>query len=79
MSLVLRGSAVTAVCGIAIGLAAAWLFRGMLQGLLFNVSGADAFTYVTVALVLGGSAMAASAIPAWRATRVDPATALRGE
>ena len=79
MRLVLRGSALTAVCGISIGLVAAWLLRGVLQGLLFNVSGADAFTYVAVALVLAGSAMAASAIPAWRATRVDPAHALRGE
>ncbi len=78
MGLVLRGSAVTAACGITIGLAAAWLLRGMLPGLLFNVSGADAFTYVAVALVLGGSAMMASAIPSWRATRVDPASALRG-
>ena len=79
MGLVLRGSAVTAACGITIGLAAAWLLRGMLRGLLFNVSGADAFTYVSVALVLGVSAMMASAIPAWRRTRVDPANALRGE
>ncbi len=78
MGLVLRGLAVTAACGIAIGLAAAWLLRGMLQGLLFNVSGADTFTYVSVALVLGGSAMAASVIPAWRVTRVEPANALRG-
>ena len=79
MRLVLRGSALTAVCGITIGVAAAWLLRGLLQGLLFNVSGADGFTYVSAALVLGGSALAASAIPAWRAMRIDPAHALRGE
>ena len=77
--LVLRGSAVTALTGISIGIVAAWLLRGTLQGLLFNVSGGDLSTYLGVALVLGGAAMAASAVPALRATRVDPANALRGD
>jgi len=79
LRLVLHGSAATALAGIGIGVAAAWLLRGLVEGLLFNVSGADASTYIAVACVLGGAAMIASAIPALRATRVDPAEALRGE
>ena len=67
------------VAGIAIGLVASWLLRGVLQALLFNVSSADGTTYVVVAAVLGGTALAASAIPALRATHVDPVQALRGE
>ena len=65
--------------GMAIGLVAAWLLRNTVQSLLFNVSPTDASTYAVVASVLGGSALMASALPAWRATRVDPVQALRGE
>ena len=77
--LVLGGAAAMSVAGIAIGLVASWLLRGVLQALLFNVSSADGTTYVVVAAVLGGTALAASAIPALRATHVDPVQALRGE
>jgi putative ABC transport system permease protein len=79
LRLVLQGSAVTALAGIAIGTVAVRLVGGMLQGLLFNISAADLPTYVCGALILGGSAMAASALPALRATRADPASALRGQ
>jgi ABC-type lipoprotein release transport system permease subunit len=43
------------------------------------VPSADPLTYVVVGAALGGTALVASAIPALRATRVDPAEALRGE
>jgi predicted permease len=77
--LVLGNAAGMALAGIAIGAAAAWLLRGLLQALLFEVSAADAGTYAGMAAVLATVALAASAIPALRATRVDPITALRGE
>jgi predicted permease len=77
--LVLRGAAGMSVAGIAIGLAAAWLLCGALQTMLFNVSSTDPSTYAVVALILGGTALTASAVPALRATRVDPVEALRGE
>jgi predicted permease len=79
LQLVLRGAAAMAGGGMAIGLVAAWLLRSTVQSLLFNVSPTDASTYAVVASVLGGSALMASALPAWRATRVDPVEALRGE
>ncbi|MBA2306339.1 MAG: ABC transporter permease [Acidobacteria bacterium] len=78
LRLVLRGAAGMALAGIAIGVAAAWLMRSVVQNLLFDVSGEDPATYAVVAVVLGATALAASAIPAFRATRVDPVEALRG-
>lgn len=79
LRLVLRGAAGMSLAGIAIGSIGAWQLRGALETMLFNVSGADAATYVVVAVVLGGTALTASAVPALRATRVDPLEALRGE
>ena len=77
LRLVLSGAVTMACAGVALGLAAAWLLRGMLESLLFNVSAADPVTYVTVAIVLMVTTVVASAVPALRATRVDPIAALR--
>jgi putative ABC transport system permease protein len=79
LRLVLRGAAAMSLAGTAIGLGVAWLLRGALQSLLFNVSATDVSTYLLVAGVLTATALTASAVPAWRATRVDPVEALRGE
>ena len=46
---------------------------------LFGVSAYDPLTLVSVVPVLGGVALIACAIPAWRAARVDPTIALRSE
>ena len=77
--LVLRGAAGMASAGIAIGGLGAWLLGGTFQAMLFNVSPADAWTYAGVAAVLGSAALAATAVPAMRAMRVDPIEALRCE
>jgi putative ABC transport system permease protein len=47
--------------------------------MLFGVTPSDLFTFMATALVLGAVAVAASLIPAWRAARIDPVTALRQE
>jgi ABC-type lipoprotein release transport system permease subunit len=47
--------------------------------LLFSVSPLDVTTYVVVAAGLGGTALLASYLPAIRASRIDPAEALRRE
>jgi putative ABC transport system permease protein len=47
--------------------------------MLFGLTGRDPATYVGVAMILGGVILAAAAVPAWRAARVDPVVALRQE
>lgn len=65
--------------GIAIGLAGAYLLRATLGSLLFGVSSTDALTFAALPLLLAVVAVLASLVPALRATRADPLTALRGE
>jgi len=65
--------------GLATGLAAALAVSRLLSNFLFNVSPSDPVTFVGVPLLLGGMALVASYIPAFRATRIDPAVALRSE
>jgi len=65
--------------GIAAGLAASFWLTELLTAQLFHVKHSDATTYATVAVTLTAVAVAAACIPALRATRVDPLTALRHE
>jgi predicted permease len=63
--------------GIAIGIGASLLVTRSLRGLLFGVQPFDAATFVFVATVFGLVVLAACLLPARRAGRVDPMTALR--
>ncbi len=66
-----------ASAGVAVGLlASAWLTR-LLRGMLYEVAPLDAATFLLVPALMVMLAAAASLIPAWRAARVDPLTALR--
>jgi predicted permease len=64
--------------GIAVGLVAALAASRAMQGLLYGVAATDPLTYVAVIGVLLGATLIASALPAWRAARVNPVVALRG-
>ncbi len=79
LKLVLKQGMALAALGIAIGLAAAYGLTRVLSSLLYEVGATDAATFVVVSALLTGVALAASYIPARRATKVDPMVALRHE
>jgi putative ABC transport system permease protein len=65
--------------GAALGLAGAVVLTRWMSSMLFGITASDPATYATVLLVSLGAALLACAIPARRATRVDPLVALRYE
>jgi predicted permease len=73
-----EGMAIVAV-GFVLGGAFTWYGSPMIDALLFDTSARTAAPYGVAAAVLGVVALVASAVPAWRATKVDPAIALRAE
>ena len=77
--LFLRHGLILAAVGIGLGMIAAAAATRVMTALLFGVSALDPLTYVAVAVALGGTALIASYLPAVRATRIDPAVALRTE
>src|SRR5262249_31718017 len=79
LRLVLGGGLFLVVVGLAVGLALALALSRVLANFLFGVSAQDPLTFVTVASALAAIAVIACAIPAWRAARLDPTIALRGE
>lgn len=79
LRLVLRGATRLALAGIAGGLALALLFGRALASLLFEIRPADPVTLLGVGLLTAAIALAASLLPARRATRLDPVAALRAE
>ena len=79
VSMVLQQGMVLALPGLVVGLAAAQWLSDLSASMLFGVKPTDPATYISVALVLLGVAVAAVSIPAWRASRVDPLEALRQE
>ena len=78
-SMVLRDAAKLAAIGVAIGLAAAAGMTRVLSGMVYGVGTRDPATFVVVAGLIGAVAVAASLVPALRAARVDPLTAMRTE
>jgi len=68
-----------ATAGIALGLGAAVTLTRYMESLLFGVKANDPATFGAVAAVLAAVALVACSIPAIRATRIDPAVALRTE
>ncbi|MGH7528826.1 MAG: ABC transporter permease [Gemmatimonadales bacterium] len=77
--LVLRQGAVLALAGVAMGLAAAVAFGGILKSLLYEVDASDPATLAAASLFLFAVVLLAIDVPARRAARVDPMVALRTE
>jgi putative ABC transport system permease protein len=63
--------------GVAIGLVLAALLGRLVASVLFGVTPLDPATFAAVVLLLGATGLIAIAAPAWRASRVDPAIAMR--
>jgi len=79
LALVLGRAAQMALLGVAIGLAIAFAAARVLNTMLFGLKANDAITYAAVLLAVTPIVILAAAIPAWRASRVDPVVALRNE
>jgi len=75
--LILRDAAIVSVTGIVVGLGLAVALGTLLSSMLYGVGAADPLALVAAPLLLGASALLASYIPARRATRIAPVTALR--
>ena len=63
--------------GLALGIAASLALTRLMSGLLFGIGATDPLTYVSVPVVLLLVTLLASYLPARRAARLDPLTALR--
>jgi putative ABC transport system permease protein len=79
VGLVVRHAATLALAGIGVGVVTAAVLSRYAASLLYGVRGTDPTTYLTAAAVLGAVAALAAAVPARRATRVDPVVTLRDE
>jgi ABC-type antimicrobial peptide transport system permease subunit len=79
LRLVVLRAAGLAVAGIGLGVALSLAGSRIISRFLFGVGPADPVTLVTVSLVILLVTLTASLVPALRAARIDPATALRAE
>jgi predicted permease len=79
MWLVLRQSLGMTLVGVVLGAAAAFAAARLLGSLVPGVGSAEALTFAVMISVLVGAALLASFVPAYRASRVDPMSALRQE
>jgi putative ABC transport system permease protein len=79
LGMVLRQALLLALAGVGLGLLGALAFSRVIASLLFRLSPTDPTTLAAVALALTAVALLASYVPARRATRVDPLSALRSE
>jgi predicted permease len=79
IGLIVRRGAATAAVGIVAGVIAAFFLTRLMQGLLYGVAPRDFGTFAGVSLLLLVIALVASAVPAFRAARVNPLEAFRSE
>jgi putative ABC transport system permease protein len=76
-AMIVRNTMKVVAAGIVLGLIGAAVMGRSLESLLFGVSFLDASTYVTAGLGVAALAALAASLPALRAARIDPVSALR--
>jgi predicted permease len=79
LGLVVKQGMLLALCGVGLGVIAAFAFARLVNGLLFGVQPTDPLTFATIALLLTLVALLASYVPARRAAKIDPIISLRCE
>jgi putative ABC transport system permease protein len=79
LRLILREGMALALAGLALGLASATVLSRLLTRFLYGITPNDPVSYAVATILVGGVALAACAVPAWQAARVDPMVALRYE
>jgi len=79
LALVLKRAAQMTALGVGAGLALAFSVTRVMNTMLFGLKATDAVTYAWVLMAVTPIVVLAAAVPAWRASRVDPVVALRNE
>jgi ABC-type lipoprotein release transport system permease subunit len=79
MRLMLRDGLRPAVLGLVLGLIASTGATQLIQSILYGTPALDPMVYMLVSVTLLATAIVACTVPAWRASRLDPMTALRME
>jgi putative ABC transport system permease protein len=79
LGLVLKESFALAIVAIVAGLGGAWALTRYLKSMLYGVTPLDGWTFITMPVLLAAIAITASFVPALKASRSDPTTALRKE
>ena len=77
--MILRGALTQIGIGLAFGIPASWAAGRVLEAQLYGVNNGDPLILAGAALALIAAASVASLVPAWRASTIDPAIALRAE
>lgn len=79
VTLIVREGMKPTLLGIVLGTLGAWSLSRVLSGLVYGISTTDPYAFAAATLLLLAVAAMACLLPAWRAARVDPTTALRGD
>jgi len=79
LRLILKRGALLAGVGLVLGLGAALGATRLLRSILYDTQPGDPATFAGIALLLGLSALLATLVPAWRATRIEPVDAIKSE
>jgi ABC-type antimicrobial peptide transport system permease subunit len=79
VGMVVRQGMTMALAGVVVGTVVAWFVTDLMAGLLYGVAPQDAATFVSVPALFAAVALVACWLPAARASRVRPSTALRYE